>query len=68
MTENVVKQFLCETIEKSMLRIEWVKWLRAFKIYLRAEEVYTSIRKRSKLLHFGGPELQTVAFLYPMLL
>lgn len=65
MAENVIKPFLCETIDKSLLRIEWEKWLRAFEIYFIAEEIDTPIRKRSKLLHLGGPQLQTVAFTLP---
>lgn len=65
MAENAIKPFLCETIDKSLLRIEWEKWLRAFEIYLISEEINTSIRKRSKLLHLGGTQLQTVAFSLP---
>nr|DAA65004.1 TPA_exp: gag-pol protein [Drosophila sechellia] len=66
MAESVIRPFLCETIEKSLLRVEWEKWLRAFEIYVQAEEIISSpSRKRNKLLHLGGPQLQTVAFSLP---
>lgn len=66
MAESVIRLFLCETIEKSLLRVEWEKWFRAFEIYVQAEEITSSpSRKRNKLLHLSGPQLQTVAFSLP---
>lgn len=63
MMENVINSF-CETI-KSLLRVEWEKWLKAFKIYLITEEINSPIRKKSKLLHFGWAQLQSVPFFLP---
>lgn len=65
MGENIIKPFPCETIEKSLLRSEWEKWLRAFNIYLDAEEIETPSKKRNKLLHLGGVQLQTVVYSLP---
>lgn len=65
MAENHLKPFLCEAIEKSVLRIEWEKWFRAFTIYLEAEQIVSPKTKKTKLLHLGGVQLQTVAFSLP---
>ncbi|XP_043862583.1 uncharacterized protein LOC122756552 [Drosophila santomea] len=40
--------FLCEVIDKTILRNEWEKWLRAFTIYLEAEGIVTEKRKRMR--------------------
>jgi len=65
MAENHLKPFLCEAIEKSVLRIEWEKWFRAFTIYLEAEQIVSPKTKKTKLLHLGDVQLQTVAFSLP---
>lgn len=64
MAENL-KPFLCATIEKPLIRSEWEKWLRSFQIYTDAEEITSSLKKRNKLLHIGGPQLQEVAYSIP---
>ena len=46
MGESIFKPFLCDAIEPSMLRIEWQKLMRAFKIYLNAEEITDNVRKK----------------------
>lgn len=64
MAENL-KPFLCATIEKPLIRSEWEKWLRSFQIYIDSEEITSSLKKRNKLLHIGGPQLQEVAYSIP---
>lgn len=51
---DILKPFLCDSIEKSLVRTEWERWLRSFEIYVDAEEITSVVRKRNKLLHFGG--------------
>lgn len=60
-----IKPFSCDNIDKALLRTEWEKWLRSVKLYLEAEEVDNPKKKRSKLLHLGGPQLQEVAYNLP---
>ncbi|KAG5865353.1 hypothetical protein JTB14_037363 [Gonioctena quinquepunctata] len=60
-----IKSFLCDTIDKASIRAEWQKWVRAFQLYLDSENINESVRKRNKLLHFGGIELQEVAYNIP---
>ncbi|KAG5897166.1 hypothetical protein JTB14_020895 [Gonioctena quinquepunctata] len=57
-----IKSFLCDTIDKASIRAEWQKWVRAFQLYLDSENINESVRKRNKLLHLGGIELQEVAY------
>ncbi|XP_046865628.1 uncharacterized protein LOC124459893 [Drosophila willistoni] len=63
MTE--IKPFLCANTEKSLWRNEWKKWLRSFNIYVDTEEISSVIKKRNKLLHLGGPQLQEVVYSLP---
>ncbi|XP_032309453.1 uncharacterized protein LOC116655693 [Drosophila ananassae] len=65
MAENCLKPFLCDSIEESVLRNEWERWFRAFTISLEAEQIEAPKMKRTKLLHMGGVQLQTVAFSIP---
>ncbi|XP_043661784.1 uncharacterized protein LOC122625799 [Drosophila teissieri] len=65
MTDSIIKPFLCEVIDKTILRNEWEKWLWAFTIYLEAEGIVTEKRKRSKLLLLGGVQLQSVVYSLP---
>lgn len=66
MADNTgIKQFPCEAIDKAVLLNEWDKWFRAVKLYLDAEDICEPDRKKSKLLHLGGPQLQEVAFNIP---
>ncbi|KAM8701458.1 hypothetical protein ACLKA7_005008 [Drosophila subpalustris] len=60
-----IKPFQYDLIERSLMRSEWEKWLRAFKIYIDAEDITGVVRKRNKLLHLGGPQLQAVAYSPP---
>ncbi|KAM8702675.1 hypothetical protein ACLKA7_000805 [Drosophila subpalustris] len=60
-----IKPFQYDLIERSLMRSEWEKWLRAFKIYIDAEDITGVVRKRNKLLHLGGPKLQAVAYSLP---
>lgn len=62
---EVIKPFLCEAIDKSLLRHEWEKWLRSFTLYSAAEEITDKVKKKNKLLHLGGSQLQEVVFNIP---
>ena len=57
-----IKPFLCDVVEKSLLRHEWEKWLRSFELYLASEEIKSPVKKKNKLLHLGGPQLQEVVY------
>lgn len=63
MTE--IKPFLCENLDADILREEWTKWLRSFELYLISEEIGNVVKKKNKLLHLGGQQLQTVIFNLP---
>lgn len=65
MTETGIKPFLCDSIEKAVLRSEWSKWVRSFQLYCDSEDITDVIKKRNKLLHLGGPQLQEVAYNIP---
>ncbi|XP_043659792.1 uncharacterized protein K02A2.6-like [Drosophila teissieri] len=45
MADSVIKPFLCENVEKALLRDEWEKWLRAFNIYLQVESVNSNFKR-----------------------
>ncbi|XP_041565932.1 uncharacterized protein LOC121467740 [Drosophila elegans] len=63
MTE--LKPFLCQAMDKALWRTEWEMWLRAFTIYVDTEEITNVYKKRNKLLHLGGPQLQAVVYSIP---
>lgn len=60
-----IKPFQCDTIDRASIRTEWQKWVRAFQLYLDAENIQDKLRKRNKLLHLGGIQLQEVAYNIP---
>lgn len=60
-----IKPFLCDTLDKAIIRDEWKKWIRSFDLYLQAEEISDVVKRRNKLLHLGGPQLQEVAYNLP---
>ncbi|KAL7301787.1 hypothetical protein TKK_0005775 [Trichogramma kaykai] len=60
-----LKPFLCDGVDKSLLRVEWEKWLRSLKLYLTVEEITDDLKKRNRLLHLGGVQLQDVAYSLP---
>ncbi|VEN61855.1 unnamed protein product [Callosobruchus maculatus] len=65
MSDTPIKPFSCDAIDKALIRGEWEKWLRSFKLYLAAEEITDTVKKRNKLLHYGGVQLQEVAYNLP---
>lgn len=65
MADTGIKPFLCNNIEKSLIRAEREKWLRSFELYLAAEEISNAEKKKIKLLHLGGSQLQEVAYNIP---
>ncbi|XP_053956201.1 uncharacterized protein K02A2.6-like [Anastrepha ludens] len=60
-----MRPLLCDSIDKSLLRNEWEKWLRSFTLYLQSEDIKDAVKQKSKLLHLGGPQLQEVIFNTP---
>lgn len=60
MEQSVIKYFECDSIDRTLLAVEWRKWVRTVKLYLHAEEITDVVRRKNKLLHFGGPELQEI--------
>nr|CAH7757848.1 unnamed protein product [Callosobruchus chinensis] len=65
MSETTIKPFSCDALEKALVRGDWEKWLRSFQLYLAAEDITDTVRKRNKLLHYGGVQLQEVAYNLP---
>ncbi|KAJ8964455.1 hypothetical protein NQ317_004366, partial [Molorchus minor] len=65
MGDPAIKPFLCENLDKALIRGEWEKWLRSLELYLAAEEIDDGVKKRNKLLHLGGTQLQEVAYNIP---
>nr|CAI5846264.1 unnamed protein product [Callosobruchus analis] len=57
MSDNTIKPFLCENMDKSLVRGEWERWLRSLELYLASEEIIDIPKKRNKLLHLGGTQL-----------
>ncbi|VEN55440.1 unnamed protein product, partial [Callosobruchus maculatus] len=62
MSDAGIKPFLCESIDKTVIRTEWEKWLRSLELYLASEDITDAVKKRNKLLHLGGSQLQEVAY------
>ncbi|XP_058977362.1 uncharacterized protein K02A2.6-like [Musca domestica] len=65
MSSVAISPFLCDAIDKALLRTEWEKWYRSFSIYLDAEEIKDTAKKRNKLLYLGGTQLQEVVYNIP---
>lgn len=65
MSESNIRPFLCDSIDKAVIRNEWEKWLRSLELYLASEDISDVIKKRNKLLHLGGSQLQEVAYNLP---
>lgn len=55
-----VPQFRCDDIEKNKLYKEWRIWKGALECFFDAYDVVDQKKKRAKLLHLGGPQLQRV--------
>lgn len=65
MADTGIRPFLCDNVEKSVVRKEWEKWFRSLELYFAAEEITDVFKKRNKLLHLGGTQLQEVAYNLP---
>ena len=65
MSDHGVRPFMCDNIDKALIRGEWQKWLRSLELYLAAEDILEVSKKRNKLLHLGGTQLQEVAYNIP---
>ncbi|XP_055607097.1 uncharacterized protein K02A2.6-like [Uranotaenia lowii] len=52
--------FRCEQIENSKLAKEWREWKDSLEFYFDSYQITDQKIKRSKMLHFGGPQLQRV--------
>ncbi|XP_062550234.1 uncharacterized protein K02A2.6-like [Armigeres subalbatus] len=55
-----VPQFRCDEIEKHRLYNEWRLWKGALECYFEAYDIVDQRKKRAKLLHLGGPQLQRI--------
>lgn len=55
-----VQQFRCDDIEKHRLYNEWRIWKGALECYFEAYDIVDQRKKRAKLLHLGGPQLQRI--------
>ncbi|XP_055604470.1 uncharacterized protein LOC129752724 [Uranotaenia lowii] len=52
--------FRCEQIENGKLAKEWREWKDSLEFYFDSYQITDQKIKRSKILHFGGPQLQKV--------
>jgi len=68
MEQSSIKHFACDSIDRALVSVEWKKWIRAVKLYLDSEEITDGIKRRNKVLHLGGPQLQDIAFGLPNLI
>ncbi|XP_055633292.1 uncharacterized protein LOC129773671 [Toxorhynchites rutilus septentrionalis] len=59
-SSRAIPPFRCYEIEKTKLHKEWQIWKRSLEYYFEAEDITDQKRKRAKLLHLGGPQLQAV--------
>lgn len=57
---RVLPPFRCNDVDKGKLHREWVIWKRSLECYFESEDIIDQKKKRSKLLHFGGPQLQAL--------
>ncbi|XP_055640002.1 uncharacterized protein K02A2.6-like isoform X1 [Toxorhynchites rutilus septentrionalis] len=57
---RVLPPFKRSDIDKGKLQREWVIWKRSLECYFESEDISDQKKKRSKLLHFGGPQLQAL--------
>lgn len=55
-----IPPFRCNQIETSKLAKEWRAWKESLECYFAAYEITDQKVMRAKLLHLGGPALQTV--------
>lgn len=60
-----IKPFLCDEIQSEMSPQEWESWLRHVTLFLEDEGIEDVVKKKTKLLRFGGPQLHKVAFNIP---
>lgn len=59
-----LKEFNCDGDENS-LRLRWLKWKRAFEIYLTAANITDEKEKLANLLHVAGIEFQDIFYSIP---
>ncbi|XP_062701836.1 uncharacterized protein LOC109416329 [Aedes albopictus] len=57
---RAIPPFRCNDIEKTKLHKEWQVWKRSLEYYFEAEDITDQKRRRAKLLHLGGPQLQAL--------
>ncbi|XP_055615667.1 uncharacterized protein LOC129761868 [Toxorhynchites rutilus septentrionalis] len=57
---RVIPPFRCNDVEKTKLHKEWEVWKRSLEYYFEAEDIIDQKKKRAKLLHLGGPQLQAL--------
>lgn len=57
---RAVPPFRCDRIEASKLAREWKAWKESLECYFAAYDITDQKVMRAKMLHLGGPALQTV--------
>ncbi|XP_062715128.1 uncharacterized protein K02A2.6-like [Aedes albopictus] len=57
---RAIPPFRCNEIDKNKLHKAWQVWKRSLEYYFEAEDITDQKRKRAKLLHLGGPQLQAL--------
>lgn len=60
MSERPVPPFRCNEIERGKLHKEWEVWKRSLECYFESEDITDQKKKRAKLLHLGGSQLQSL--------
>ncbi|XP_055623066.1 uncharacterized protein K02A2.6-like [Toxorhynchites rutilus septentrionalis] len=55
-----VLPFRCNEIERGRLHKEWEAWKTSLECYFESEDIIDQKKKRAKLLHFGGTQLQAL--------
>ncbi|XP_055614912.1 uncharacterized protein K02A2.6-like [Toxorhynchites rutilus septentrionalis] len=57
---RLLPMFRCDQIESGKLAKEWREWKDSLEFYFDSYQITDQKIKRSKMLHFGGPQLQKV--------
>jgi transposase InsO family protein len=60
-----LKPFLFESMDSSLVRVNWEKWIRSFEIYSDANDISDNTKKRAKFLHLGGTDIQELVYNLP---
>lgn len=62
---KTIREFNCHGVPQHELRAKWIQWERGFQHVLISENTRTDVKKKSKLLAYGGFELQDIFYEIP---